>query len=333
VRKEDGPEDVRVRRDDASSQEASSLSRPAVVAALACLACLLWGSAVPVTRIGFALFGIEAADTGDQLLFAGTRFMLSGTCVLVVWALLARGRGTLCLPRAVDVRNAAVVAVFQTFGQYLPYYIGLAHATGVTGSLVQGIGVFVSLLAACQVFRMERLTGRKVLGCAVGFAGLLIADLGSLSSGLGFTFMGEGLIMLSAVCTALASPLVRRFSAETDPVLMCGMQFVIGGAALAAVGTVMGGSLAVTSAPQAGVLAWLVIVSAVAYGTWSVLLSHNDVSHVTIYGFMTPVFGVLLSLLLLGDEGNPMTWATAVSLVLVCAGIITVNGGDDGERS
>jgi drug/metabolite transporter (DMT)-like permease len=305
------------------------LSRPLVVAALACLACLLWGSAVPVTRIGFGLFGIDSDQTGDQLLFAGIRFMLSGTCVTIAWALLSHRRGTLARPRALDLRHAAVVGLFQTFGQYLLYYVGLAHATGVTGSLVQGLGVFVSLLAACLLFRMERLTERKVLGCVVGFAGLVVADYGSLSNGIGFTFLGEGLIMLSSVATALAGPFVRRYSTETDPILMCGLQFVMGGAALTCIGAALGGSFSVSSLPQAGTLAWLVMVSAVAYGTWSVLLAHNDVSHVTVYGFMTPVFGVLLSLLLLGDEGNPVTVLTFVALALVCAGIITVNSGKE----
>ncbi|MCI1666171.1 MAG: DMT family transporter [Atopobiaceae bacterium] len=306
-------------------QRTSALSRPLVVAALACVACLLWGSAVPVTRIGFSLFSIGTDDTGGQLLFAGTRFMLAGTCVLVAWALLAHRRGELRPPHVRDLRAAAVVSLFQTVGQYLLYYIGLAHSTGVTGSIVQGVGVFVSLLASCLLFRMERLTGQKVAGCLVGFAGLIVADLASLTSGAGFTFMGEGLVMLSAVCTAMAGPFVRRYSARTNPVLMCGLQFVMGGAVLACIGAAAGGTFSVDGPTQAVTLAWLVMVSAVAYSLWSVLLAHNDVSHVTVFGFMTPVFGVILSLLLLGDEGHPQGIATAISLVLVCIGIVMVS--------
>ena len=54
---------------------------PGVV--LACLAsCFLWGSAFPCVKIGYELFGIDAADVPSILAFAGTRFVIAGLMVV-----------------------------------------------------------------------------------------------------------------------------------------------------------------------------------------------------------------------------------------------------------
>jgi drug/metabolite transporter (DMT)-like permease len=61
------------------------------------------------------------------------------------------------------------------------------------------------------------------------------------------------------------------------------------------------------------------------YSLWSVALACNPLSRVAVFGFMNPVFGVILSALLL-NEGSVLDPATAIiSLVLVSAGIIIVN--------
>lgn len=292
---------------------------PQALAAGALLSCALWGSAIPFVRLGYALLGISASDTGSQLLFAGVRFFLAGLAVLVA-SMLASGRRR--LPDAAEAGAAAKIALFQTFGQYLFYYIGLAHSTGVNGALSQGVDVFASLIIAGAVFRMEKLTPMKLLGALIGFAGIFIADGGGGSPT--FTFIGEGLIMLGTVSSALAAVLTRRYAQDMDAIMLCAWQFMLGGAALAAVGLGLGGRLSIGSWEAAGVLAWLVIVSAVGYGVWSLLLRDNDVSRVSVWTFTLPIFGVLLSLLILGNEGAAIGPSTFVALALVSLGILIV---------
>lgn len=290
--------------------------------ALASLSCVLWGSAVPMVRLGYRAFGIGPGDTGSQMLFAGLRFVLAGACVTVAWCAINRSAR---LPRRGELRVMASVALFQTFGQYLLYYIGLSNATGVNGSLMQGFGVFAALIMSTLVFRLERLTGRKLLGCAIGFAGIMVAGMGDRATGgVGFHLEGEGLLLLSTVSASVAASILRRHASEVDPVLVCGWQFMMGGAALLAVGLGLGGSLSSTGAGSVGILAWLVMVSAVAYGVWSHLLRSYDVSQVAVFELLIPVFGVLLSLAILGPEGTSVGLHTVVALVLICAGIYVV---------
>lgn len=327
------------REESSGTTQEDVLTRPLVVAAVAITCCLLWGSAFPMLKVGFALFGIDSSNTGALLVFGGVRFTIAGLVVVFEHAAVTHTR---VVPSVRDLRDAGILSIFQTTGQYLPYYVGLAHATGVSSAIVQGISVFVSLLVAALVFRMERLTSRKVIGCAIGFLGLLVIDFGSMATGGGFTLEGEGLIVLSSVFAAMSSPVMRKLTTthDVDSLILSGWQFVIGGITLTIVGLALGGSMTISTPAQAGVLGWLVLVSAVAYSLWGVLLAHNDVSHVAVYGFTNNIFGVLLSLAILGDEGHPIGPATFVSLALVCLGIYTVSttstratraGGETGD--
>ncbi len=64
-------------------QKKTTLKKTWVVAALACVCCLLWGSAIPVIKTGYRLMQIDSADTASQIVFAGVRFALAGILVLI----------------------------------------------------------------------------------------------------------------------------------------------------------------------------------------------------------------------------------------------------------
>ena len=165
---------------------------------------------------------------------------------------------------------------------------------------------------------------------AVGFAGVVLVNLSSSTSGgFSFSLAGEGLVFASTFAAAMSSCLIQRFSAKHDPVLLSGWQFFVGGAVLLVVGLALGGrvmpaDLAVPW-PAVGLLAYMGFISAAAYSLWSLALAVNPVSRVAVFGFMNPVFGVLLSAALLGEGNvlNPMV--TVGALVLVTCGIVAVN--------
>ena len=73
-------------------------------------------------------------------------------------------------------------------------------------------------------------------------------------------------------------------------------------------------------------LLYLAFISAAAFSLWSLLLTYNPVSSVSVFGFMNPVFGVILSALLLSEKPPAGPLRTVAALVLVAAGIVIVNG-------
>ena len=79
-------------------------------------------------------------------------------------------------------------------------------------------------------------------------------------------------------------------------------------------------------------LLYLAMVSAVAYSLWGILLKYNPVSRVSVFGFLNPVFGVLLSAIFLQETGT-LHASSIAALLLVCLGIYVVNRQDTAYRA
>lgn len=288
--------------------------------------CFLWGSAFPCIKIGYRLFDIKSGESASQILFAGLRFALAGIIVIIVFSVM---RKSFVKPSA--PKKIFTLSFFQTIGQYVPFYIGLAHTTGVKSSIINGTGVFLTILVSCLIFHQEKLTKRKIWGSVLGFIGVLIINVSGKTLDLSVHFLGEGLIVLSAFISAFSSAFIKKFSKTTDVVMLSGYQFFAGGIIMIVCGILMGGRLNQVSVPAVMLLLYMAFISAAAYTIWSILLKHNDVSKVSVYKFMNPLFGALLSFILLGEE-NLLGGKTLIALVLVCAGIYVVNMKDKSSK-
>lgn len=292
---------------------------------LGCLvSCGLWGSAYPCVKIGYELFGIAGTDVASRLVFAGTRFTIAGIMV-VVGVSLAQRRAL--LPAKRDLSAIGILALFQTVLQYFFFYGGLSHAAGVTSSIIGAAAYFFAILFAALIFKTENLTRKAVIGCAIGFAGVVLVNLGgSGDAAFSFALNGEGFILLSSVAGAISTCFIAVLGRTHDSVLLSGWQFVTGGVVLLGCGLAMGGSLCpVSPGPAFTLILYMGFISAMAYTLWSRLLAANPVSRVSIFGFMTPVFGAAMSAVLLGetDAVNPLF--ALIALALVSAGIVIVN--------
>ena len=307
---------------EASTNKKNNLFTKTIVVwfgALIC--CALWGSAFPCIKLGYGWFDIASEDTMTQMLFAGLRFALAGVMAIVIGSISQK---RFLVPRKKAWFRVAKLSSLQTIAQYVFFYIGLAHTTGVKASIVEGMNVFVAILVASLIFRMERLTAKKIIGSIIGFVGVVLVNLSGADSSLQFNFLGDGFIFLSTVAYAFSSVLLKRYSKEDNPIMLSGYQFLFGGIVMAAVGFIFGGRLTTVSAKGMLMLVYLAFVSAVAYSLWGILVKHNPISRVAVFGFMNPVFGVVLSALLL-PEASALGAMSLVSLLLICAGIFIVN--------
>ncbi|MCC8097306.1 MAG: DMT family transporter [Eubacterium sp.] len=290
---------------------------------LALLCCLLWGSAFPCIKIGYELFEIAGNDSGSQILFAGCRFTLAGILTVIIGSVLNRG---VLIPKKTSLKLVFKLCFFQTVAQYIFFYIGLAHTSGVKASIIEGSIVFLALIFACLIFKLEKLTARKVLGCLLGFLGVITVNVGGGSLS-GVNILGDGFIFLSAAAYAVSSGLIKIYSAEENPVTLSGWQVFAGGLIMLLAGRVFGGKIHVVNQNGILMLLYLAFVSAFSYSLWGILLKYNPVSKVAVIGFSNPVFGVILSALLLGEKNQAVNPLSLRALVLVCIGIYIVNRG------
>ena len=312
------------------TQGASLLTRPLIVTLLASFCCLLWGSAIPMINLGYRLFAIAEGATATQILFAGCRFFLAGVLTLLI--AVAQRRGSVRL-RASGWSKAVRLAMVQTVAQYVFFYIGVAHTESVKGSIILGLSAFVAILTACYLFRSERMNALKWIGGVIGVAGVVLVNLDGTRLDSSVSLTGEGFLIISMVASACSAGMIKRYAQSEDPVALSGWQFVIGGVAMAVAGALLGGRLHPQGPSAALVLLYLAALSAIAYTLWAVLLKANPVSRVAVYMFLEPVFGVLLSLLLVDSQAELPLLRCGAALALVCLSIVIIGRGqrEDGR--
>ena len=304
------------------TQKQRTLTRTGIVALLACVCCILWGSAIPMIKTGYHLMQMDSADTASQIVFAGIRFTLAGLLVLAFTSIREK---KVMFPDKEVLKYAIPVCLAQTVGQYFFFYIGVANTSGVKGGIITGLGNFIAILLSCLVFRNERMTVRKSAGCILGFAGVVVINIMGNSLDMGFKLTGEGFILIAQLSYGISTVLINIFSRKVSPVILSGTQFTMGGIVLTLIGTGMGGHLGNVTIGGVAIIFYLAMVSAVAYTLWSVLLAWNDVSKVAIFGFVNPLCSVILSALILGEVRQAFNIGSLVALLLVCIGIYIVN--------
>ncbi len=173
---------------------------------MAMVCCLLWGSAFPCVKIGYELFRIAPADVASQILFAGSRFTLAGILTVAIGSALSR---KMLVPAGSSWGMVVKLSMFQTVIQYLLFYVGLANTSGVKASIIEASNVFLAILMSSLVFRFEKLGKGKIIGCLLGFAGVVLINLSGAGIDSSMSFMGEGFMFLSTMSYALSSVLIN----------------------------------------------------------------------------------------------------------------------------
>lgn len=281
-------------------------------------ATLLWGSAFPFIKLSYVSLHVAKDNVFGQILFAGYRFVLAALLIFLFILILRRSiryqKGTLL--------QLIKVGTFQTFLQYIFFYIGLSHTTGITGSIIAGTTSFFQIILAHFMYKNDTLTARKIIGMSIGFLGVILVNLpnGSLHFTLGW---GEALLLLAMFCGGLGNNLAKSEAAHLDILYMTAYQMLLGGLGLLAIGATRVGIMPFRFTPEsAWMLLYLAFLSAAGFLLWNNVMKFNQVGKVSMYMFLIPVFGVLLSALLLHESLHFMILA---ALLLVIAGIVLVN--------
>ena len=303
-----------------ATAEKSIWQRPLWVAIFAFTAAFVWGWAYPLIKLGFEEFGITPDQTGSKMLFAGVRFAISGLIIL------AMAKGT---NRNFSISTGAkgwifilIFALLNTSIHYACFYIGLSHSAGSRAAILNSLSVFSLVLLACAVYpATDKLNLSKVVGCALGFVGILALNIGGADSGE-FTWLGDGMIIGNALCSAAAGLMTRKMKHHMDVFVGTGYSLLFGGILLAIPGIAIGGTFPILTAWGLGILMMLIVISTLGFGLYNKLLSCNPVGKVAIFNSLIPVIGAISSCACLGE---PFYWKYALAAVLAAGGIFVIN--------
>ena len=298
----------------------SIFQRPAWVVVFALTAAIAWGWAFPLIKVGFGAFGITADMTGSKMLFAGIRFAVAGLIVQTV----ARSSGrSFKTSKVADWKFLLAFALMNTSLHYFFFYVGMSHSEGSRAAILNSLSTFLVVLLACACFKSDKLTSRKLVGCVVGFSGILALNLGGRRSGRK-TRLGDGMIIMNAICGAVSGLMTRGLSRRIDVFVGTGLSLTIGGMLLIIPGLALGGTLPNVNLLGIICLLLLIAISALGFALYNKLLSCNPVGKVAIYNSLIPIVGAVTSCLCLGEAFH-LKYALAGGLAAL--GIYIINKG------
>ncbi|WP_210766927.1 DMT family transporter [Cerasibacillus terrae] len=294
-----------------------------IVISIAVFCSILWGSAFPVLKISYTEMQMAADDTIAKIVLAGMRFLLAGLMLLV--GLIIFQRKALSVTKR-QVRFLVLFGVIQTALQYYFFYNGLANTSGMQGAILVSSGTFFTVIIAHFFYKNDRLDIAKTIGLVAGFAGIIVANWGQELQ-FSFQFKGEGFMIIAALTGAIGTIMAKEMAVGIHPFALTGYQLTIGSTLMLLLGLPQMQENAIVFTPLGwGLLIYSAILSAVAFALWYSILKYNKAGEISIYKFITPVSGALLSAMFI--QGESLNMFIFGGLALVALGIVSINRKD-----
>lgn len=271
---------------------------------------LVWGSAFPLVKV--VLAEVSPVTLGFIRFLVATPF-------LVLYAYLRHGKGYW----RTFVENPFLLALMGLTG-VMGYHVLQNLAVEVTSPTSQSIiissnPIMVTLLSA--VLLKEKIGKMRMLGIAIGFAGVLIIVLSENSTmSNGSSLVGELLNVGAAFSWALYCVLSRKLSTTHAAIELTATSMVFGTLFFLPVMYLRETPHLPTSLPVwLGVAELSLVSSCLAYALWNYLLSQEDASKVSISLFLIPVVSAAISVTLLSE---PLSFTVIVGMVMVIIGVL-----------
>ncbi len=269
---------------------------------------LVWGS----TYLGIRI----ALESYPPFLLAGLRFIAAG---VALYAFL-RWRGH-SPPTRLQWRNAAITGVLLLgFGNGLVCFAEERVSSGIAAVAVSSMPLFAAAFGATYGHWPTR---REGVGLMVGFAGVIVLNLGS---GLSGEIIGAIALLTAAACWAFGSVWSRRQDMPAGP-MNTAAQMLCASVALLGVSFVSGETLPSEPTTRATLaLVYLAVFgSIVAFSAYLYVLKHARPAVATSYAYVNPPVAVLFGVLLAGETVGPFDLA-GMAIILGGVAVITLAG-------
>lgn len=278
----------------------------------------LWGCAFPLVKLCMTSFGIDDTDNMSKCLVAGIRFFLSGVLTLL-WCGLKEQDGV-----RIEKDKIAVVlwyGILATALQYSFTYIGLSRMDGSKGAVFDQLCVFLVVLCSGFVFKHDKMTRQKVIGCVLGFIGVILINIDGVN--FKFSFSGEGIMFCAVLCQTASYFVAKGSAGRMSAAKLVGYGQFVGGLLLILFALLRGGSIAQVNTLAVITLVMLALISSVAYVLSLMPLQYFLASEISSFNLLITLFGVIMSAVVLGE--NIFKWNYGVSLLLITLGIFFIN--------
>lgn len=288
----------------------TELDAAAMLTLVAC--CALWGG---------QQVAIKLANAGISPILQGGLRSLGAVLVLWGWAAW-RGRPLLVRDGTLGP-GLLIGGLFSA--EFALVYLGLERTPAARAVLFLYTAPVWVALGAHVFLPGERMNRMQALGLALAFAGLAVAFADALRLPSARELSGDAMMLAAAVLWAATSLAIKAtgISRIGAPRVLF-YQLAVSAAALPAVSLAAGepGVTALDRPVVAAMLYQIVIIASASYLVWFWLLARYPAGRLSVFTFLTPLFGLLAGWVLLAE---PVTPTLVAAMTLVCLGLVLVN--------
>ncbi|MBQ9501627.1 MAG: DMT family transporter [Lentisphaeria bacterium] len=279
-------------------------------------ATLMWASVYPASRF---LFGREA-ENFDEWFVAWLR---NAVAVLFLFPFACRGENFASLKKSWkgDWKVFLLLAVCAA-AEDLLLFISLKYTTAARASVMANTSPIFTVVLAFFITE-EAVTGRKIAGMLLGFAGIVAVFLargGDVFSTGASMFAGDLLALLSGAAWALFTVAGNGIAKKYDGLFTVAVMRILGIFLMIPV-LLFFDSRASFGFP---LLVWIGIVylgcgpSGLAVGLWRQALKYLPAGELGAFGYISALSAVVISVIFLGEK---VTWGFAAAAVLILSGV------------
>jgi drug/metabolite transporter (DMT)-like permease len=225
-----------------------------------------------------------------------------------------------------NLKLVVLVTLLQVIINYILFYLGMDIVPGALGAVIVGAQPFVTAIVSRIMIKEERFTISKVLTIIMGLAGIVLVSAGRQGLHLGgrMELAGIAMIFIANISTATSNVLISKKGRNMNPLVLSSFSILTGGIFIFLLSFLVEDvpSKPIFPARYWLVLAWLAFMSAFTFSKWYVLLQRPEVkvSELNLWKFIIPVFGAILSWVLVPDE-NP-EWVTITGMIIISLSLI-----------
>ena len=286
---------------------------------MAILACFLWSTAFAGIKVGLQFT--------EPLNFAGIRFFMAGVLIIP----MAGNVKNYFLQVKNNFRFILKISFFQTFTLYTLFYTGISMVPGALAAIVVGASPLFASIMAHYFLQNDKMSWMKTFSISFGLIGVVIIALsrGKFGFSDGQEFWGLLILILANISGNFGNILVARDRKIISPLVLTSSQIMIGGFLIFLLSIpIEGFELRIYPLKYYASLGWLSFLSAGAFSIWFTLLKRpgTKVSYLNIWKFIIPVFGAMLSWMIIPDE-HP-EFPVIIGMAVISISLITLNLGN-----
>jgi len=278
--------------------------------------CLIFGTTFLAIKIG-----VEAGM--PPFLSAGLRFLIAGALMFAWMRMKGKVSWSLLFRKEMLLTGAGL-----TFGTFATLYWAEQHVSSGVGAILSATGPLMIMLMQTALLR-QKTSARMIVGCLIGFSGVVLVVLPGVSLGAGSLFMwGCIAVLVGEVCYsagALYSKKVIHQFKEASPVAINAVQMMYGGLLLSllSVGTESWNMSALDWVPAVSSVIYLTVIgSMVGHSLFYWIMSRTNPLFPATWLYISPPIAVGLGAVVYGEH---VSWITWIGVVLVVSGLLAMN--------